>query len=647
MTRISERLSPEYVCIMSFVSTPNRRKHWYHLLFIGQTKLIVICAILGLMVLAVLSTMGRYYYRALQYDLSRVNSGLNTSVLYDADNQLIASLSDKETTSVVHAELPKYLIDAFVAREDENFFEHRGIVFTSVLRSVIRNLMSLRYEQGASTITMQLTRNVFELSGKSMDRKLLEAMLALRIEQRFDKNTIMEQYLSRIYYGQNCYGIRAAARYYFGKPVKELDLVECATLAGLVRAPSLFNPVRSMDKALAVKAETLQRMLECGMISQDVCNEATAAPIVLRRASGVEETGSSYAVMWTRRELEELANEVPEHAGGVAVVSSMILPLQQYVEKSVEAALTAIEKPGIYPEAWLPGDNPEADAAVRTAFARLKRPEGLKARGLNNDLKDLLQCCVLVVDARPGQHGRVLAMVGGRSVVDGRDRWQEKVRPGRAAAPFLFCCACLPGVDAHIVARSTAVTGMHIGYDVVRSFYDKLKMSADLPSREQELYLYNGMYHMVRADLARMLFCLLNNGWGYRLSMINTIWNSNQQPIYHYEPKKSLEYIPRDAASIVTQRAPFHIEEGKPVLMNETLPEGSGQWSLLFAPKAVCVFVWMGFDDATHPLASSKEMRILLSRTSTLLTTEVFEKSRAVLRARAAARKQQQQPKAS
>lgn len=619
---------------MSFASTPNRRKHWYHLLTIGQKKLIIICSILGVLLLALFTVLGVYGYRSMQYDLTRVSAGLTSSVLFDSSNRPIASIADDSDTFVSRDELPKHLVNAFVAREDENFFEHDGIVLTSVLRSAIRNIMSMRYEQGASTITMQLTRNVFELSGKSMDRKMLEAMLALRIEHRFDKYTILEQYLSRIYYGQNCYGIKAAARHYFGKDVKDLDLVECATLAGLVRAPSLFNPVRSMDKARTVKAETLQRMLECEMISQEECNAATAAPIVLKRGSVTAESGGSYAVMWTRRELEEMGNEVPEHAGGISVVSSLNLPLQQYVEEAVEKALTSVEQSGIYPEAWLAGMAPDAAEAARAAFARLRRPEGMKVRGENNDLEGLLQCTVLVVDARRNQRGKVLAMVGGRSAVDGRDRWQEKVRPGRAAAPFLFCCACLPGGDdMHIVARSTEVTGRSLGYDVVRSFYDSLKLPVVLPGREQELYLYNGLFQIRRVDLARLLFCLQNEGRGYRLSMVNSIWNSNRQLIYNYEPEKSKEYIRRESATAVSQLPPFRITEGEPITMNETLPEGSGQWTMVYRPRGVCAFVWMGYDDPANPLATARELRPLLSRAAAHLAREIFDKARAELRA--------------
>ena len=611
---------------MSYVAPPNRRKSWFRLLTIGQKKLMYVCILgVGLMVCA-LSVLGVYGYRALQYDLSRISGVKETSRLLDSGNRLIASLADDADAFVSRDELPANLVNAFVAREDETFFDHDGVVLTSVLRSVIRNIISMRYEQGASTITMQLTRNVFELSGKSMDRKILETMLALRIEHNFDKYTILEQYLSRIFYGQNCYGIRAAARHYFGKSVRDLDLVECATLAGLVRAPSLFNPVRSMESARRVKAETLQRMLACEMITQEQCNEATAAPIVLKRGVVSADTSSSYTVRWTRRELEELGDVVPEHSGGIAVVSSLNLPLQQYVEQAVEKALSAVENPGVYPEAWLAGLSPEAATAAQTAFAKLKRPEGMKVRGANNDMSGLLQSCVLVVDARRNHQGKVLAVVGGRCAVDGRDRWMETVRPGRVSAPLLFCCACLPGGEgAHIIARSAEVTGRQLGYDVVCSFYDSLNLSLKLPPREQELYLYNGLFQMRRMDLARLLFCLQNQGRGYRLSLVNDVWNSNQQLIYHYEPEKSPEYIRRESARIVADLPPFRKQEDRSVTMSEYLPEGGGYWTMVFRPGEVCIFVWVGYDDPADPNATSREMRVLRPRATQNLTREIDE----------------------
>ena len=628
---------------MYYSSSPNRRKRWYRLLTIGQKKLIVLASLLGVALLAVVMILGVYGYRASQFNLEQVSSGLNASKLYDAERQEIGPISDESHRFVPRTEIPQHLVNAFVAREDDNFFEHNGVVFSSVLRSLVRNIMSMRYEQGASTITMQLTRNVFELTGKSLDRKLLETMIAYRIERRFDKYTILEQYLSRIYFGQNCYGVKAAARRYFDKEVKDLNLVECATLAGLVRAPSLFNPVRSMNSAMTVKAETLNRMLDCGMISQEECDAATAAPIVLQKGAAEGKLCGSYSVMWARREMDELASSLPEHSGGLYVVSSLNLNLQQYLELAVEDALRAVEQPGHYPAAWLKNMSPEVAKTTREAFAKLERPAGMKVRGQDNDLDGILQSCALVVDSRLNKRGKVLAMVGGRSAVDGRDRWKDTTMPGRAAAPLLFCCACLPGVEGkHIVARSSEVTGKSLGYDVVRSFYDSLNLGIELPGRDEELYLYNGMFKLPRLELARLLYCVQNEGWGYQFGMVNTIWNSNLQVIYNDEPEKAPEYICRQGAVAVSSLAPFHVSEGQPVTMNISLPDGGGQWVMVFRPRSVCVFVWMGYDSPTHPMAGKSEIRTLLNRAAMNLGREIFDKARSEFFRQHEAKKQQQ-----
>ena len=631
---------------MFYAKEENKRKRWYRILTIGQKKLLALGGAAGVLVLAFLGTVIFYSCRAMQYDMQRMQLASGACMLYDASNQPISSLSGTEERPLLWQELPQNLVDAFVAREDARFFEHNGVVFSSVIRSVLRNLTSMRYEQGASTITMQLARNIYELRDKSMDRKLLEVMLAQRIERNFDKQTIMLQYLSRIYYGQNCYGIRAAAEHYFGKQVSELNLVECATLAGLVRAPSIFNPVHSMDDAMEVKAETLERMLECEMISEEECRRATAAPIELVRNREADAAVSSYASMWARMELRELQEEAGKGNGGVYVVSSLRLPLQQYLERAVEAALTAVEDSKTYPEAWLAlSGNDTADAEERRkSFMKMKRPEKLRVRGSANDLTGLLQSCVLVVDNRNRHKGRVLALVSGRSAVDGVDRWQTCVQPGRASAPLLFACACLPGgEDMHIVARDSQVTGMRLGYPVVRAFYDTLKLDCKLPSQEDEKALYNGEFGMKKIDLARILFSIQNKGRGYKLSLINAIWSNQRTLLYSYEPEKAPEYILRQSARAVMDLPPFPASEGLPVTLNETLPGHTGQFSMVLRENGVAVFVWMGFDKPDTEVAASGRMTNLLRRASMNLAREVYEAARAELRREAELKKQQEE----
>lgn len=621
---------------MFYSQSSNRRKHWYRMLSIGQKKLLAIATLLGLLVLTCLAVLVFYTARAMEYDIHRVTAAQGSGMLYDADNQPIAGLSSKEQRPLQWEELPQNLINAFVAREDDEFFNHNGVVLSAVLRSMLRNLSSMRYEQGASTITMQLTRNAFELgTDKSLDRKMIEIVLAQRVERNYSKQTILLQYLSRIFFGQGCYGVRAAAERYYGKNVRELSLGECATLAGLVRGPSIFNPEYSIAAATAVRNETLQRMQDCGFITAEERMAEQEAPIVLRRGTPEDDAAPTYPSMWAHAELNRLQNQIGK-TDGVDAVTNLNLSLQQYVEQEVENALSAIETPARYPESWKAlADNPEAADTEQKAYAKLKRPKELKARGNDNDFTGLLQCCALVVDARNGHKGNVLAVAGGRCAADGRDRWQESVFPGRTAAPLVFCCACLPGGDnLHIVARSAEVTGTSLSYDVVRSFFDTLKLEdTPLPDREHATDLYNGLFPLRRLDLARLLFVLQNQGRGYKLGLINSLWSAGTPNIiYRYEPEKAPEYIRRESATTVAVLPPFVTPEAQPVSLNETLPNGYGQFAMLYRNKGVCVFVWLGFDDHNHPLAQAKELRALLPRTAKNLSRCIYEKAREELK---------------
>ncbi len=631
----------------------NRRKRWYSLLSLGQKKLLVLAGFAVALLLAAIAVVGYYTYLAHDFDLERVVAGTGESRLFDASvpAREIGQLSGGGKGFAAWDDLPDNLVNAFVAREDENFFEHGGIVYSSIVRSLIRNIMSMRYEQGASTITMQLTRNVFELRNKSLDRKMLEAVLAQRIEKRYDKPTIFTQYVNRIYFGENCYGIAAAARHYFGKDVPQLTLVECATLAGLVRGPSIFNPCASMESAMTVKKETLDRMLELDYISPEDHAAAVEAPIALASHGGDEEAGASYAILWANKELEELQDGLGENAGGISVVSNLNLEVQQYAEKAMEQALTAVERPDLFPAEW--EEQLKAFAADeierrKKLFTTAKRPASLKVRMQDNDLAGLLQCSVLVVDARRNRKGRVLAVIGGRSAADGIDRWQGTLRPGRAAAPLIFCCACLPGgAQQHIVARSAEVTGQRIGYDVVRSFLDGLKLGLTLPPRAQERELYNGEFDMKCLDLARLLFILNNQGRGYRLSLVDVVWSRGNVPLYRYEPEKAPEYIRRETAQTVSKLDPFVRPEGKPIVLSEFLPGNTGQFTMVGNENGVYTFVWMGFDDPkAASSATPRELRRLISTASLHLATDIHAKARELLR-KAAQEKKEQEAKAA
>ncbi|MEG1536999.1 MAG: biosynthetic peptidoglycan transglycosylase, partial [Clostridiales bacterium] len=187
-----------------------------------------------------------------------------TSFIYDQNSEEITALHGAENRiSVDLSRMPQYLIDAVVATEDERFQSHHGVDYRSVMRAIIVDAKDtikngkLTFTQGASTITMQLVRNVIDETEKNMTRKIKEALLALKFEKRYDKDEILYYYLNEIYIGPNTYGMQAAAQYYYGKDVADISLSEAALLAGLLRNPGYYSPYSNPEGALTLRNTVL------------------------------------------------------------------------------------------------------------------------------------------------------------------------------------------------------------------------------------------------------------------------------------------------------------------------------------------------------------------------------------------------------
>ena len=182
-------------------------------------------------------------------------SGVNSTLLYDQDGQVFSILHAGENrTDASLEEIPDELLKSFIAAEDRAFYSHHGLNFRGVARALLKNVQSGDLTaQGASTITQQLARNSFLSAEKTWQRKIREALLAFRLEAVYSKDEIMEMYLNKVYFGAGAYGVQAAARTYFGKDVSQLNLAESALIAGLVKSPNNYNPLRNLDKAYARK----------------------------------------------------------------------------------------------------------------------------------------------------------------------------------------------------------------------------------------------------------------------------------------------------------------------------------------------------------------------------------------------------------
>src|SRR5207253_4684815 len=198
--------------------------------------------------------------------------------VYTAEGALIGEFGEERRSVVSIAAVPMQLKNAILAAEDERFYQHPGIDYLGVLRAAYANLLYGGRRQGASTITMQVARNFFLSSEKTLTRKLYEAMLAFKIEHSLTKDQILELYVNQIYLGQRAYGFAAAAQVYFGKALAELSLAETAMLAGLPKAPSMYNPVANLQRSRQRQHYVLRRMSELGHITAAQYEDAVKAP---------------------------------------------------------------------------------------------------------------------------------------------------------------------------------------------------------------------------------------------------------------------------------------------------------------------------------------------------------------------------------
>ncbi len=261
----------------------------------------------------------------------------------------VAQFSAGEDREVIaYAEIPQVMIDATIATEDKDFFTHGGVDPFGIARALYRDLRNDGLRQGGSTITQQYVKNTFLTSDRTLDRKLKEATLAVKLEQELTKEEILERYLNRIYLGRGAYGVQAAAQAYFGKDASELDLADSAFLAGLIRAPGTADPANDPDEATRRRSTTLNRMVSEGYITQAQADEAnlrdwsTVRPVQDR--SGLGEVkgaafGTEYFVEAVRQELAVLYPDGALYTSGYRVYTTLDLGLQQVAYDTVLAEL--------------------------------------------------------------------------------------------------------------------------------------------------------------------------------------------------------------------------------------------------------------------------------------------------------------------
>ena len=386
-------------------------------------KLGTLCGLVALIGIGVV--LGVYSLMAKNYDLKKLGTMPRSSVVFDCHGNEIGKLHGTGARFVPIHQVSQHFVNALLIREDARFYDHGGIDPTGVLRAAYRNIFRNKRE-GASTITMQLARNSFKelMSQKTLHRKLIEVMLARRIENNYTKEQILEFYVNRIFFGSGIYGVEMASLSYFGKRASEMTLSESAMLAGIIRGPNRFSPFRHYDDANSERKIVLKRMLSEGAIQdKDFKTAMTQRVRVLKQRPVQKKSINSYALDAIRRDLDDALSESNVEDGGLKIYTSIDLRLQRVAERAIEEGLLSIEK-------W-PG-------------YRHQTKKQFELRGAKGTPNYLQGAAVLLNN----ETGAILAIVGGRSIKHSLfNRATTAKRPiGSVFKPFVYTAAFNAGL---------------------------------------------------------------------------------------------------------------------------------------------------------------------------------------------------------
>ena len=281
---------------------------------------------------AVAGTVGAYYFVEPGLPAAATIRDIPLQVplrIFSRDGRLISEIGERRRIPVTYEEVPQHVVNAFIAAEDQRFFEHPGIDYRGVLRALTRFLQTGDASGGGgSTITQQLARDYFLTREQTIARKLTEAFLAWKIEQEFSKEQIMALFLNKMFFGQRAHGVAASARVFFNKDLGDVNVAEAATLAGVLPAPSRYNPVSSARNATIRRGYVLGRMLDLGFIDQPAYDEAMAWPMESRSYGAAIELNAPYVAEMVRSEMLRRYGE-GTYTDGYQVVTTLDSRLQK------------------------------------------------------------------------------------------------------------------------------------------------------------------------------------------------------------------------------------------------------------------------------------------------------------------------------
>lgn len=422
--------------------------------------------------------------------------------VYSADDQLLGEFGEERRQFMSIAQIPRVMQDAVLSIEDSRFYQHSGVDYVGVIRAGLANVGDAR-SQGASTITMQVARNFYLPTEKTLTRKIYEILLALKIESQLTKDQILELYMNQIYLGQRAYGFAAAAETYFGKPLHDINVAEAAMLAGLPKAPSAYNPIANPKRARIRQLHIIDRMYENGYITEEQA-EAAKAQTLRYRAAAAATTHAEYVSEAVRQLIYAQYGE-ETYTRGLNVYTSVRTAEQEVAYRALRQGITDYERRQVYrgPEAWV--DLPKDAAALDTRIA-----EALEDHPDNDELR-----AAVVLEANPKQV--VAALQSGETVTitgDGLKPAQSGLAPNAEAKKQVrrgsvvrvvkigkeksgadrWSITQLPEVEGAFVAidpQTGAIRAMVGGFDFAKNKFNHVTQAWRQPGSSFKPFIYS------------------------------------------------------------------------------------------------------------------------------------------------------------
>ena len=418
--------------------------------------------------------------------------------IFSAEGDLLGEFGEEHRTLTPIAEIPDVMKNAILAIEDARFFQHGGVDYLGMVRAALANLGRAK-SQGASTITMQVARNVYLSSEKTFTRKIYEILLTFKLENNFSKDQILEIYMNQIFLGNRAYGFAAASETYFGKPLKNITIAEAAMLAGLPKAPSAYNPISNPKRARIRQQYIIERMLENGFITAEEAATAKQQVLQIKTAAARHQGHADYVTEMVRQAMFAQYGE-ETYTRGLDVVTTIIHADQEAAYKALRRGIMDFERRQVYrgPEKFisLPSDPQEMEDAI---------DEALDEHPDNGDVQSAVVISADPKKIRALRHASELVEITGEGLKPAQSGLSEKAAPNIRIRPGALIRVIkmakggweitqLPEVEGAFVAldpRDGSIKALVGGFDFVKNKFNHVTQAWRQPGSSFKPFIYS------------------------------------------------------------------------------------------------------------------------------------------------------------